>query len=149
MSEDKFRFNEVKRALQLVHRELPVKLANQAQNYFVKSWSAQGWDGRPWKTPKRRIAGTPEYKYPKLKDLGRRTRATLVGKQSGRLRRAVSNSIRSKTMNSVRLVVDLSYAHVHNEGSGRMPRRTFMKDSPILRKQQDAEIKNAFKDVFK
>jgi phage gpG-like protein len=126
---------------------LPVQLANQAQNYFVASWKQQGWDGKVWETPKRKIEGTSEWKYPKKKGLGRRTRATLV--QTGALRQATANSIRSKVFGSrgIRLVVDLPYAKMHNDGGTHivsahaMPQRKFMGDSPILRAKQIIKIK--------
>lgn len=122
--------------------ELPVILANQAQNYFVASFTKQGWDGVGWKEVKRRQEGTSEYKYPKLKGLSRRTSPILV--RTGRLRRAVSNSIKSETFQSVRLVVDLPYAAAQNDGvSGHnLPRRHFMGNSPILRDQQQLKIKS-------
>ena len=140
----KFGFQKVKENITRMKVELPKVLANQAQNFFVSSWDKQGWDGAEWKVPQRRIEGTKEYKYPKTKDLGRHTRATLV--KTGRLRRAVSNSIRSQTFNQVRLVVDLPYAKIHNDGlpmknGVNMPKRTFMKDSPILRVKQEQKIK--------
>ena len=132
--------------------ELPKVLANQAQNFFVSSWDKQGWDGAAWKVPQRRIEGTKAYKYPKKYKLSRRTNITLVGAGNkkgaggGTLRRAVSNSIRSQTFNQVRLVVDLPYAKIHNDGlpmknGVNMPKRTFMKDSPILRVSQQVKIK--------
>ena len=127
--------------------ELPVVLANQAQNYFTNSWRQQGWDGEDWKEPNRRIPGTPEYKYPKKKGLGRRTRATLV--QTGRLRRAVSNSIRKATFEKVQLVVAVPYAKYHNEGEGHMPKRQFMGDSPLLRRKQITTIRQQVDKIWK
>lgn len=148
MADTKFKFEALKARITKMKEVLPVQLANQAQTFFVSSWSAQGWDGAGWKTPLRRIEGTPEWKYPKKKDLGRRTRATLV--KTGRLRRAVSNSIRSQVFgqNGIRLVVDLPYADVHNSGEGHMPQRKFMGDSPILRTKQIAKIKQFTDNVW-
>jgi hypothetical protein len=135
---------------------LPVQLANQAQNYFVASWKQQGWDGKVWETPQRKIEGTNAWKYPlpgnrmtgknfRYKSrsnvgLARRTRATLV--QTGALRQATANSIRSAVfgVNGIRLVVDLPYAKRHNDGED-MPQRKFMGDSPILRAKQIIKIK--------
>lgn len=147
MADNKFGFGEVKRKITEMKVDLPVVLANQAQNFFVSSWAKQGWDGTKWKEPNRKIPGTPEYKYPIGKKLGRRTRATLV--QTGALRRAVSNSIRSKTFDNVRLVVDLPYAEVHNDGGENMPARPYMKDSPILRIQQQKKIKEFTDKVWR
>lgn len=146
MADNKFGFGSIKEKIRQMKEILPAQLANQAQNYFVASWTKQGWDGKKWETPQRKIQGTSEYKYPKKKGLGRRTRATLV--QTGDLRRRTANSIRSAKLGreGVRLVVDLPYAAIHNDGGpmangGKMPQRTFMKDSPILRVQQREKIK--------
>lgn len=146
MANDKLRFDLVKKNLGLIKKELPVVLANQAKNYFVQSWRAQGWDGVPWKVPQRRIPDTPAYKYPKKKDLGRRTRATLV--QTGRLRRDVSNSIRSQNFELIRLVVDLPYANRHNEGLDGMPKRTFMGQTAELTRMQVNTINSYISKIF-
>lgn len=148
MADTKFKFEALKARIVKMKEVLPVQLAAQAQSYFVGSWAAQGWDGAGWKTPKRRIDGTPEWKYPKKKDLGRRTRATLV--KTGTLRRAVNNSIRSQVFGQggVRLMVDLPYADVHNSGLGNMPKRKFMGDSPILRVKQIQKIKQFTDNVW-
>jgi phage gpG-like protein len=161
MSDTKFGFGKVKANIQRMKVDLPIVLANDAQNYFVKSWSTQSWDGVGWAEVKRREGpgtayggdkGTPEWRYPKGRGLGRRTRAILV--QTGALRRATSNSIRSKTFGLIRLVVDLPYAAVHNYGlptkNGQpMPARPFMKDSPILKAQQKVKIKEFTDKVWR
>ena len=60
MSDTKFGFNAIKEKIRAMKEDLPVQLANQAQNYFVGSWKQQGWDGQAWKEVKRREQGTPE-----------------------------------------------------------------------------------------
>lgn len=136
-----FHFDRLKRNLLQMKHELPPILANQAQNFFVGTFTKQAWDGIGWKEVKRRQPGTDEYKYPKTKGLSRRTSPILV--RTGRLRRAVSNSIKSATFQSVRLVVDLPQANAINEGDSTigMPRRRFMGNSPVLVAQQKAKIK--------
>ena len=111
---NKFGFEIVKQKITAMKEELPKVLANQAQTFFTNSWKNQAWEGQPWKEVKRRQEGTPEYKYPAKKGLGRRTRAILVG--AGRLRRAVASSIRSQEFSRIRLVVDLPYAQIQNDG---------------------------------
>lgn len=144
---DKFDFSRVKKNMERLKVELPVILANQAQNYFVDSWSKQGWEGKTWKTPQRKIPGTNAYKYPKDKGLGRRTRATLV--QTGRMRRAVGMSIRAKSFEQIRLVVDLPYAKRHNEGLDGMPKRQFMAQSARLEKLQKEKIVSYIDQIWK
>jgi len=111
MNDNRFGFGEVRRKIIAMKEDLPVVLANQAQNYFVKSWRDQGWEGQTWETPQRKIEGTWSYKSATK---AARTRATLV--QSGALRRAVGNSIRSKRFDNIKLVVAIPYAAIHNDG---------------------------------
>ena len=144
---NQFGFDRVQENIKAMKDDLPKVLANQAQSFFVKSWANQAWEGQQWKEVKRRIVGTPEYKYPKNKGLGRRTKAILVG--TGRLRRAVATSIRSQQFNNIRLVVDLPYAEVINEGGAHMPKRTFMKDNPTLRGMQGDKIKEFTDKIWK
>jgi len=141
MSDNKFRFEQLKMNLLKMKSELPVVLANHAQSFFVRSFKNQSWDGQAWKEVKRRQDDTPEYKYPKFKGLSRRTSPILV--RTGALRRAVSNSIRSATFQSIRLVVDLPYAAVHNDGDEtvNISRRRYMGNSPILMQEQRQKIK--------
>ena len=136
--DNKFLFGQLLKNLQTMKGEIPVILANQAQTFFTRTFTNQGWDGQPWQQVKRRIEGTPEYKYPKTKGLSRRTSPILV--RTGTLRRAVSNSIRSATFQSIRLVVDLPYAYNQNEGV-TIPKRHFMGNSPLLEQQQVLKIK--------
>lgn len=143
-----FHFDRLKANLSRVKHELPPILANQAQNYFVASFTKQAWDGVGWREVKRRQEGTDEYKYPRFKGLSRRTSPILV--RTGRLRRAVSNSIKSATFQSVRLVVDLPQANAINEGDStiNMPRRRYMGNSPILMQQQKEKIKQYIDKVW-
>lgn len=144
MADNRFGFGQVRLNIERMKIDLPVVLAKQAEGFFTDSWAKQGWDGQKWKEPQRKIPGTYAYKYAKP---AARTRATLV--QTGALRRAVSNSIRSQTFNSIRLVVDLPYAAAHNDGEGSMPQRTYMKDSPILRIKQQEKIKQFTDSVWR
>ena len=138
MPDNKFHFDRLRMNLLRMKSELPIILANHAQNFFVGTFTKQAWDGTGWKEVKRRQPGTDEYKYPKFKGLSRRTSPILV--RTGRLRRAVSNSIRSATFNSVRLVVDLPYAAAQNDGNDNLPRRRFMGNSPVLVVEQKNKI---------
>lgn len=150
MPEDKFKFQNLKNAIIHMKDTLPTLLANDAKNYFSRSFLNQGWEGRAWPEVKRRIKGTQEWKYPKKKDLGRRTRPILVGKGSTKLRRAVANSARVEPQNwpVIRLVVDLPYAARHNEGLDGMPKRTFMADSKGIRVVITRRIKNEMKKLW-
>jgi len=143
---NRFNFDQVKQNLERTKRELPVRLAKQAENFFTASFTKQGFDGRKWKEVNRRIPGTYEYKYPKSKGLTRRTKPILVG--TGALRRATSNSIRNATWSIVKLQVDLPYADAHNEGDGNMPKRTFMKQTNELTVMQDKTIKTAIDRIW-
>lgn len=112
----------VRQKLAQSQRELLVLLPNQAQNYFLSSFKKQGFDGQPWKQVQRRDPDTNAYKYPKKKGLRRRTSPILVGAgyriRGGTLRRAVSNMARTTQTrgNGFRMIIDLPYAKIHNEG---------------------------------
>lgn len=109
----KWNFGKLLQNVTKLKGDLPVVLANQAQRFFVKSFEKQGFEGASgslmkWKARKNR------------KDDGRKI---LV--KSGRLRRAVANSIREASWARVRLVVDLPYASIHNDGGTiNMPARS-------------------------
>jgi len=143
---DKFNFAEVKRKIELTKKQLPVILAKETEKEFVENFKRQGFFGGTWQVPQRRIAGTNAYKYPKKRGLSRRTKPTLT--MSGILRRAVNNSIRVKTFELIKLVVDLPYAARHNEGLDGMPKRQFMGEHPELVKKQKAIITKFFDKVW-
>lgn len=122
-----------------VKHDLPILLANQAQRYFTDTFQQQGIAGNQWKEVQRRIEGTKEYKYPMTKGLSRRTSPILV--RTGKMRRAVSNSIRNATFDNIRLTSGgIAYGTYHNDGTGTIPKRSFMKQTTQLTKKQDELI---------
>ena len=131
MQLDGFSFWKVQSNVERLKEELPVLLANQAENYFVSSWRKNGWDGNQWAEVQRRMSPTKAYKYATPAD---RTRHILV--KTGTLRRAVGQLVRSISFEQSRLVADVPYAGYLNDGTDKMPARPFMKDSPILREKQ-------------
>lgn len=144
---NKFRTDILVERVGQMKKELPVLLANQAQREFTNSFKKQGFDGDQWQEVKRRQPGTPEYKYPLKKQLSRRTSPILV--RTGKLRRAVSESIRNATFESIKLVVDLPYAQYQNDGTGKIPKRQYMGDNPSLREKQRELILKGIDKVFK
>ena len=129
-------------------------MSNQAQNYFLSSFKNQGFDGQQWQEVKRRTPGTPEYKYPKTKGLQRRTSPILTGAgyriRGGTLRRAVSSMARTSeiSQNKLRMIVDLPYANILNEGGKNMPKRQFVGQTSELTKMQHDKIEDIFKRVW-
>jgi phage gpG-like protein len=143
---NKFNFAEVKKRIVQTKRELPKILAEEAVKAFEKNFQDGGFFGQKWDEVQRRTEGTNAYKYPKKRKLSRRTKPILT--LSGRLRRAVTTSTRTKTWDLIKLVVETPYAQRHNEGLDGMPQRQFMADSPVLRKQQAETIKKYFDKVW-
>lgn len=140
----KFGLDRVVRAMEQVKRDLPVQLANDTKNFFAASWRRGGWEDngvQKWAEPKRK-----SYKGRSPKAHRASTRATLV--KSGRLRRAVQDSVRQATMDEVRLVVDVPYAAYHNEGTDKLPQRQFMGDSAALRKIQRKRINTVVDKIW-
>lgn len=129
MAKDRFKLDLIGEDFKKGSTDMMREIAMANKNYFLQSWKRQGWGGDHWQQVQRRIPGTKSYKYPKTRDLRRRTREILVGK--GSLRRAVNASIKSITPNRVKFIVDLPYAAIHNEGlkmrNGKMmPKRQYM-----------------------
>ena len=169
---DKFNFAQVKRNIELTKKQLPVILAKETEKAFVDNFNKSGFFDKQWQVPQRRIPGTNSYKYPKKRGLSRRTKPTLT--LTGRLRRAVGTSIRVKTFELIKLVVDVPYASTHNDGftgtisvkqhtretkkgsvvvkgyskSMNIAKRQFMGEHPELTKIQTAVIKKFFDKVW-
>ena len=149
MEDNKFGFGKKLENIAKMKRDLPVLLANQAQREFTAAFTDQNFtagNGQQWQEVQRRIAGTPEYKYPKTKGLSRRTSPILV--RTGKLRRAVSNSIRMATFEKIQLVVPLDYAKYQNDGTDNIPQRRFMGDGINLRRKQKDLINREIKKVW-
>jgi phage gpG-like protein len=144
---DKFNFKDVIARLEQTKKDLPIRLANDTKNYFLSSWSKQGFDGVKWQEVKRREVGTVEYLRAKP---SARTRAILV--QSGRLRRDVANSLKQANWDSIIFKVSNPYAAVHNYGNegiahsvgfhSRVTKRTKTKKNTAIR---ISEVKEHFR----
>ena len=151
---DKFNFAEVKQRLTATRRELLVTLSHQAQNYFLRSFKNQGWDGTAWKNVQRRIEGTKSFKYPKTKGLQRRTSPILIGAgyrvRGGTLRRAVSTMARTATVqnNGFKMIVDLDYAAYLNEGTDKMVKRQFVGQTSELTDMQKRKIEQVITKIW-
>lgn len=141
-----FNFDRVKQNIERIKRTLPILLANDAKEYFLASFKAQGWDGQSWQSVKRQGK----------KGSSRNNSAILV--QSGRLRLSVANSIKLVSWDKIILRIDgneVPYAKVHNDGlrAGRgagfiMPKRHFFGDSPFLRLKQRNHINDAIDKIW-
>jgi phage gpG-like protein len=158
MGDTKFHFGAVLAKIKQTQNEVPKLLANQAQNEFVGNFNRQGFNGTKWQEVKRRIAGTPEYKYPKSKGLSRRKKPILTG--SGAMKRAVSNMVTSPQSKingeGIKLVVtvpvktgsNFSYPVAHNEGTAVIPQRQFVGQTPALTEKQKALITKYFAKIW-
>lgn len=142
---DKFNFDKVIAAIERSKRTLPPRVGNETKNYFLSSWTKQGFGGEKWKEVQRRIAGTKAYKYAKP---AARTRAILVGKGSGRLRRDVANSLRVTTWDKIQFSVQNPYARYHNEGTEKLPKRQFVGQTRELTNKQLAIIKSELGGIW-
>jgi phage gpG-like protein len=104
-----------------------------AVNHFTKSFSDGGFTDESlerWKPRKRAERG--------------KSRAVLV--KSGRLRR----SLRSRRLGNlaIKIMTDVPYARVHNNGEGRMPKRQFIGYSGQLNRKLLAFIDKNIKKQF-
>lgn len=142
----KFSFDKVLKNVEQTKRELPIKIANAAQNFFNEEFKNQEWDGKPWQEVQRRIPGTGAYKYPKISKLGRRTSNILV--LSGRLRRDVSTSKKIVSWDKIVFKVVTPYAGYQNYGTNKIPQRKFMGNSQKLTKLLREKINENIKRIW-
>jgi len=151
-----FNFQQVRANLLRTQKEIPLRLAKQAEKHFAESFSKGALDEYKWKEVQRRIEDTPEWKY-KRKGISLNKQRTLpILVQSGDLRRKVNRSIHSVTPNQIRLVVDLPYAKIQNEGgmagrnhSAKIPARPFMKQTATLTKMQTELITTYMNKIWR
>lgn len=156
MAQNSFELDKVIARMEQVKRDLPKALANDAQRFFNERFVKQDWDGVPWQTPKRKIPGTKEWKYPIKGAEARRSRAILTGRgisRTGHLRRNVADSLETISFNEIRFNVKSPYAAIHNYGlkmarGGTMPKRQFMGDSKILRQKLQKKIETAVNKIW-
>jgi len=135
-----FGFDEIiKNLARVKSSELPLQVANVTKNYFNSAFKEQAWDGKAWQ-PVKRVGKAGSQ---------RNNSQALV--QSGKLRRAVNNSLKTATFSLIEFNVTdatakngFNYAGVHNFGlkAGRgkgfiMPKRQFM---PNPGEEQPADL---------
>jgi phage gpG-like protein len=108
---NKFKLDQVIGNLKQVKSDLPLQLANTTKNFFIKkNFGKQQFNGKKWEDVQRRGGKSK-----------RSNSAILV--QTGRLRRAVANSLKSATFYEIEFNVTeatakagFNYASVHNYG---------------------------------
>lgn len=150
-----FNFKLKSQQFQVLKNTLPPVIGNMAKRYFVGAFTKQAWDGRRWAEVNRRQQGTPEYKYPKAKDLARRTRGILIGKGGAKMRRGVNNSLQgSPTWNNIEFKVSqdyskFNYAQVHNQGDATHPKRQFIGYAKQLSAQMKKKINSEMTKVLR
>lgn len=101
---DKFNISRVRQNFERLKTTLPTLLANETRNFFVDSFKRQGWEDKSLN------------KWEKRKSDNKKNEGRAILVKSGALKRAVANSIRSKTFEKIELIVPLKYAAVHNDG---------------------------------
>jgi phage gpG-like protein len=139
---NKFGLDKLKQEIGKLQVTLPKKLADESRAHFIKSFESQGFTNQSlqkWPEVQRRTPETNAYKYPKKKNLSRRTKEILV--KTGRLKR--SPRIVSISKNSAVITSDVPYAKYLNT------RFKFMGRSRVLDKKCteiiEKEIMNAIK----
>ena len=112
---NRFQFDIVLRNLDRVKKELPLQVANTTKNFFIKeNYNKQQFDGKKWKDVNRRGGKS------------RRSNSAILV-QTGRMRRAVANSLKKATFDLIEFNVTeatakggFNYASVHQFGYSGM-----------------------------
>lgn len=131
-------FKNLQAKFEQVKREAPKVLANEGQKAFLDNFKTESFDNKKWKEVQRREPGTYAYKYPKSKDLARRSRPILIGK-TRRLRNATANSVKQANSRRIKWANYLPYSEVQNE------KRTFMGIDNKFKKR----LKDKFEQLYR
>lgn len=134
---NQFEFDKIVAEMNKAKVDLPKLIASDIRNYFVTSFKKQSFDGEAWKNVKRR-------EHPKT---ARDRKPILI--QSGRLRRAVNESIRKTSWQEIVLGIDVPYAKYQNDGTEKIPQRKFMGDSKELQDKIYKRIDREMKKILK
>lgn len=133
-------FKTLQNKFSTVIRDAPKVLANEGTKIFGENFRKQEYEGHKWKEVERREPGTFSYKYPKSKDLGRRTRPILIGK-TRKLRTASISSVRYASIRRIKWGNYLSYAEKQNET------RPFMKVGPQFKIRLAKKYASMYKNI--
>jgi phage gpG-like protein len=102
MSQPKFNLDIVQKKFDNMKRTLPKKVGNMSTRFFTQSFAKEGFTDQSFT------------KWPDRKKKEATQRNLLV--KSGRLRRAVSDSLKTTDWNNISFIVPLRYAAIHNHG---------------------------------
>lgn len=130
MADTKFKLRAKIEAVARMKRVLPQLMANEARLFFVASWEKQGFENIGVK------------QWPKRAKETKKTSGKAILVASGALRRATRNSIRDVNWDNIRLVVDLPYAAIHNNG-GTIQKAASTKVVHFDKKKKFSTIKKA------
>jgi phage gpG-like protein len=133
----KLKLDKVLDAFKKGKTDLPNLLGVQAVNFFNSSFKKQAWEDTSLQHWKKR-----------LYDRSARDKTRKILVDTGRLRRAVSTSLKSVGYDKIVFRVDVPYGVYHNEGTSKLPQRKFMGDSKKLRKMQISKIKQVFNSIW-
>jgi len=133
-------FKVLYRKIDKVKSDLPTVLANEGTKFFVNTFNQQGFTDNTFKAwkPRKLVKG-------RLKNTNRKI---LV--KTGRLRRAVNNSVKEKSFKRIVWRVNKSevpYAEYQNFGDKYLPQRKFMGESKRLNSIFKKKIYTAFKSI--
>lgn len=169
MPQDKFDLKPILRELKRRSRKLPKILGVKAKNHFRKSFVDGGFTDNgleKWLEVKRRQKSSGWYgkevrkegdKYKLFKSPAAKTRAILVGKGGGTLKRSVK-VIKSGWDHVVVGTRGVKYAEIHNEGlKGKvfgkneftMPKRQFIGNSRKLERELERVVIRELDKIFK
>lgn len=132
-----FNFKEVKSRFNRLKTELPVKIQNEGQRYYLNQFDNEQFDGIRW-----------------MPRVDRRNARKLLVRR-GQLRRALAGSKREATWDRIRFQVSVQsksgfdYAYIHNEGTIYIPRRKFLGRSRVLERKLKKVIEKDLKNCFR
>ena len=130
------------RAFSALNRTLPILVGEHAKNFFIKSFKNQGFEDNGVKKWQARKGEIGVGGLSRIKKKTKSSRAILIGEGSGNLMKSIR--IESASMRRIKIVSDVDYAKIHNEGlmgkawgkhPFKMPKRQFIGKSATLNRE--------------
>lgn len=124
----------------------PQAVATVAANHFKENFQTQSFEGDKWAEVERRKKVPSKKKGKRHSKKAPHLRPILTG-ETGDLGRSLEPDP-GKSMGGEAVVTSRPYGQYHNEGSGHLPKRQYMGQTPQLNQIISDELDNQFQKFF-
>ena len=139
----KFAFDKKANAWSALCERALGEIGRTSNQYFVKSFGGQSFDGKKWGEVQRRIPNTPTYKR---SSTHLRTSPILIN--TGKLLQAQYEAVKSISNNTLVMQNNAPYSGYMNDGTPHVMARPFMRHTMQLQKMQLRILKAVTGEVW-